>query len=128
MRGVLIEQLPARDVGVGAESGWFGRTRLARRSEGIILLPNGETVPLSHDIRGILDEWEYEPDQIQVRMIRGEDGQDRIQMRIDLGLIQMELAGRPDGQRPHGFESLLESYEAKAQRPRCREHFRARLG
>ena len=36
-------------------------------------------------------------------------------MRIDLGLIQMELAGRPDGQRPDGFESLLDCYEAKAQ-------------
>jgi UvrB/uvrC motif len=68
---------------------------------------------LSHDIRDILDKWEYEPDQIQVRMVTGVDGQDRIQMRIDLGLIQMELAGRPDGQRPNGFESLLDSYEAK---------------
>ena len=35
-------------------------------------------------------------------------------MRIDLGLIQMELDGRPDGQRPDGFPSLLDSYEAKA--------------
>ena len=34
-------------------------------------------------------------------------------MRIDLGLIQMELNGRPDGERPGGFESLLELYEAK---------------
>ena len=34
-------------------------------------------------------------------------------MRIDLGLLQMELDGRPDGQRPHGFESLLDYYEAR---------------
>jgi hypothetical protein len=61
-----------------------------------------------------LDGWDFEPDQIQVRMIKGDDGHDRIQMRIDLGLIQMELTGRPDGQRPEGCESLLDSYEGKA--------------
>jgi hypothetical protein len=32
-------------------------------------------------------------------------------MRLDLGLLQMESTGRPDGQHPHGFESLLEYYE-----------------
>jgi tetratricopeptide (TPR) repeat protein len=32
-------------------------------------------------------------------------------MRLDLGLLQMEFCGRPDGQRPHGFESLLEYYQ-----------------
>ena len=35
-------------------------------------------------------------------------------MRIDLGLIQMEIDGRPDGERPEGYESLLELYEARA--------------
>jgi len=32
-------------------------------------------------------------------------------MRLDLGLLQMESSGRPDGKRPYGFESLLEYYE-----------------
>jgi hypothetical protein len=44
-----------------------------------------------------------------------EDGSEKIQMRIDLGLIQMEMNGRPDGDRPEGFESLLDRYEARAQ-------------
>ena len=35
-------------------------------------------------------------------------------MRIDLGLLQMEVSGRPDGDRPHGHESLLEYHEARA--------------
>ena len=69
---------------------------------------------MSQDIEGILDGWEYEPDGLQVRIITGDDGTKKIQMRIDLGLIQMELDGRPDGQRPDGFPSLLDSYEAKA--------------
>ena len=69
---------------------------------------------MSQDIERILDGWEYEPDGLQVRIITGDDGTKKIQMRIDLGLIQMELDGRPDGQRPNGFPSLLDSYEAKA--------------
>ncbi len=69
---------------------------------------------LSQDIQGILDGWEFEPEGLQVRIIIGDDGNEKIQMRIDLGLIQMEMDGRPDGQRPDGYSSLLDSYEAKA--------------
>lgn len=46
-------------------------------------------------------------------MIAGDDGRDKIQMRIDLGLLQMECEGRPDGQRPDGFESYLDRGEAR---------------
>ena len=49
-------------------------------------------------------------------------------MRIDLGLIQMEIDGRPDGERPEGYESLLEFYEAKAQRGDRRGRRRSRSG
>jgi hypothetical protein len=37
-------------------------------------------------------------------------------MRLDLGLLQMEVHGRPDGQRPHGRESYLEFYEEQLKR------------
>ncbi len=77
-------------------------------------LSEREIVRLSQDIQGILDGWEYEPDGLQVRLITGDDGKNKIQMRIDLGLIQMALDGRPDGQRPDGFASLLDAYEEKA--------------
>jgi hypothetical protein len=70
---------------------------------------------LSHDIRVLLDQWEFEPEQLQARIIRGDDGVEKIQMRVDLGLLQMELSGRPDARRPEGYESLLELYESKAQ-------------
>jgi hypothetical protein len=69
---------------------------------------------LSKDITAILDGWDYEPEGPQVRIVAGDDGRDKIQMRVDLGLIQMELAGRPDGTRPEGFESLLDALEARA--------------
>jgi hypothetical protein len=70
---------------------------------------------MSEDIRPILAGWDFEPDRMQVRVITGDDGTEKIQMRIDLGLIQMEVGGRPDGERPQGYESLLEHYEAQAQ-------------
>lgn len=63
------------------------------------------------DLTTLLREWPYEPGQVNVRIIEGDDGRAKIQMRLDLGVIQMEMSGRPDGQQPHGCESLLEYYE-----------------
>ncbi len=63
------------------------------------------------DIGDVLDDWPYQPGQVTARKIRGSDGREKIQLRLDLGLLQMEARGRPDGERPHGFESLLEYYE-----------------
>ncbi|GMV98210.1 MAG: UvrB/UvrC motif-containing protein [Phycisphaerae bacterium] len=62
----------------------------------------------SKDLRLITDDWAYEPGQINVRKIRGADNRIKIQMRVDLGVLQMEVDGRPDGRRPHNQESLLE--------------------
>jgi hypothetical protein len=67
----------------------------------------------SKDINHVLKGWDYEPGTINVRKINGSDGQPKIQMRLDLGLLQMELIGRPDGVRPYGHESLLEYFEAE---------------
>ena len=69
---------------------------------------------MSKDISTILSGWDYEADELQVRIVAGDDGRDKIQMRVDLGLIQMEISGRPDGTRPEGFESLLDFQEARA--------------
>jgi hypothetical protein len=69
---------------------------------------------LSKDITPILDGWDYDSDELQVRIVEGLDGLDKIQMRVDLGLIQMELEGRPDGVRPFGFDSLLDYHKSRA--------------
>lgn len=61
----------------------------------------------------MLRQWPYEAGRLNVRLIEGTDGEQRIQMRLDLGILQMQVDGRPDGQRPRGFESLLEFHEAR---------------
>ena len=44
---------------------------------------------MSKDITRLLQGWDYEPDEIIVRVVRGDDGRDKIQMRVDMGLVQM---------------------------------------
>jgi len=68
------------------------------------------------DLRTIIDGWEYEPGKISVRKIIGRDGREKIQTRIDMGLLQMEPDGPPDGQRIAGYDSVLERLEAELRR------------
>jgi hypothetical protein len=56
----------------------------------------------------ILSKWPYDPSSVRVRVCRGADGRDVLQMRIDLGVLQLEIAGRPDGTHPHGFETYFD--------------------
>ena len=64
------------------------------------------------DISDVLKAWDYDIRQeMMVRRIRGKDTQHKIQMRLDLGLLQMNEEGRPDGKNPHGKESLLDYFE-----------------
>lgn len=63
------------------------------------------------DLTKLLKDWPYTPGQLAVRLVPGEDGRERIQIRVDLGVLQLEPDGRPDGQRPEGFESLLDAWE-----------------
>jgi hypothetical protein len=50
---------------------------------------------------------------MSVRIIKGDDGRDKIQLRLDLGVLQMEFDGRPDGQRVEGCDSWLDYYRQK---------------
>jgi len=67
---------------------------------------------MTKDITDILEGWEYKPKEISVRKVIGKDGKEKIQLRLDLGLLQMEIDGRPDGKKPYGYESLLEYYKS----------------
>ena len=72
------------------------------------------------DIGSILSDWPFEPGQVSARRIRGADGRDKIQLRLDMGLLQMEVVGRPDGTRPHGCECWLSYYENQLEAHRQR--------
>ncbi len=63
---------------------------------------------MSEDIGPAMEGWEYQPGKITARKIKGRNGKDKIQMRTELGLLQMEVEGRPDGKRPYSKESLLD--------------------
>jgi hypothetical protein len=71
----------------------------------------------SADIDPILRDWPFLPNEVNVRLVTGEDGRQKIQLRLDLGLLQMEIDGRPDGRRIHECDSWLEYHER-----RQREH------
>lgn len=61
----------------------------------------------------MLRNWDYDPSSISARWIQGRDGKLRVQLRLDLGLFQMNVDGRPDGTRPHGHTSLVDYYLAR---------------
>jgi hypothetical protein len=71
---------------------------------------------MSLDLNTILKDWPHESGAIKVRKILGLDGREKLQLRIDLGVLQMEMSGRPDGVRPNGCESLLVYHQQRAAR------------
>jgi hypothetical protein len=71
---------------------------------------------MDFDITRLLDNWEYQPGQVVVRRFKAKDGIEKIQLRVDLGLLQMNAEGRPDGKRPFGYASLHEYYQARLYR------------
>ncbi len=56
----------------------------------------------------LLQNWPYDPSSVSVRVCDGSDGRDVLQMRVDMGLLQLEVEGRPDGSRPYGFDTYLD--------------------
>jgi hypothetical protein len=68
---------------------------------------------MDFDISPLLDHWQYKPGQVVVRKFKGKDGKEKIQLRVDLGVLQMNADGRPDGKRPFGHNSLFDYYQSK---------------
>ena len=59
-------------------------------------------MPTPEHLDELLRDWSYEPQTLGVRVVTGGDGRDVLQMRIDMGVLQLEMEGRPDGSRPKG--------------------------
>jgi len=62
------------------------------------------------DITKVLQNWDYRLGRVDARRVKGEDGADKLQLRIDLGLLQMNAQCRPDGKRPFGHPTLLDHF------------------
>jgi hypothetical protein len=71
-----------------------------------------------HDIDRILRDWPYEAGEISARLLRASDGREILQMRVDMGLLQLETTGRPDGFRPGGAATFLDHLRALSKRSR----------
>ena len=60
------------------------------------------------DIDHLLRDWTYEPGDVGARLIEAGKGREVIQMRIEMGLLQMETTGRPDGTKPEGCDTYFD--------------------
>jgi hypothetical protein len=72
------------------------------------MILDGEEIVVNQDIDFILKDWEYKPGVAQARLVQAHDGRQVIQLRIDLGALQLETTGRPDGARPHGHATYFD--------------------
>lgn len=68
----------------------------------------------NQDIDALLRDWPYQPGVISARLVRTRDGREVIQMRVEMGVMQMETRGRPDGDRPGGMTTYLEILNQKS--------------
>jgi len=66
-------------------------------------------MPNHRDLDDILQDWGYHPRTVSARVVRAANGREVLQMRVDLGVLQMETSGRPDGTKPAGAETYLDS-------------------
>lgn len=55
----------------------------------------------------ILSDWPFNPEIVTTRLVSDADRQ-VIQLRVDMGVLQMETTGRPDGDQPFGHASILD--------------------
>jgi hypothetical protein len=74
----------------------------------------GEERVMSHDIDAAMQGWNFKPGVVQARLIKANDGRQVIQMRVDLGILQIETTDRPDGARPHGCATYFDYLRQQA--------------
>lgn len=70
----------------------------------------------AHDLGPLIRDWPYDPDRVSVRQVLGRDKRLKLQLRIDLGVLQLEWRGRPDGRKVEGFRSQLEKHQQRLAR------------
>ena len=61
----------------------------------------------------LLRSWPLNPKSLTVRLVYASQQRRVIQMRIEMGLLQLETEGRPDGTRPFGSRTVLDYLDGK---------------
>ncbi|MHC5544432.1 UvrB/UvrC motif-containing protein, partial [Singulisphaera rosea] len=71
---------------------------------------------MRRDMDDTIQGWPYEPEpgEVIARELRARDGRMVVQIRVELGALQMEVVGRPDGTQPHGFTTYLDYLRYRA--------------
>lgn len=64
------------------------------------------------DLTALMQEWPWDATGPRVRELHVAGGRVVLQVRVELGILQMETTGRPDGVRPNGHESVLAELSA----------------
>ena len=73
---------------------------------------------MNDDISKVLENWDYRLGRVDARRVKGEGGVEKLQLRLDLGLLQMNAQFRPDGKRPFGHPTLLDHFLIRLERHR----------
>ena len=71
-------------------------------------MPSRREARDARDIDALLANWPFRPGEVNARLVKAGGGRDVIQMRVDMGLLQMETEFRPDGDRPGGAETYFD--------------------
>lgn len=73
---------------------------------------------MRRDIDEALRSWPHDPrdGEVVARVVRAKNGRSVLQIRLELGLMQMEVVGRPDGTRPLGFDTYLDFLRQRSMR------------
>jgi hypothetical protein len=61
---------------------------------------------MTGDLTDLMREFPFEPGRVNARLVRCGDGREVLQVRVELGILQMECTGRPDG-----GEAVLEALQ-----------------
>ncbi len=73
-------------------------------------------MPSPRNIDTLLKHWAFRPGEVTARTVKARNGREVLQMRIDMGIVQMETLLRPDGQRPGGAETYYDYLVGEAVR------------
>jgi hypothetical protein len=63
---------------------------------------------MSLDLNDLTADWECPAGEICARCVTGRDGMELLQLRVDMGVMQMFPDGRPDAKRYRGLPTVLD--------------------